>query len=163
MKKLFPVLVFFAGLGCSVSFAQAVSICSDGKPCVPETHKRRCAEEKVSPNLSIAGLGNLTGVLLDETGAPINLPKTLVQIRDPKADTVLFSAGSDEKGRFDLGAVPAGEYRFLVVWLKDGNTRRFPLADQPKTLSCSAEKGCNLKIVIHFHGTDNPIDFCLPK
>jgi hypothetical protein len=124
---------------------------------------RRCADEKVTPNLSISKPVKLNGTLLDETGAPIIFERTLVQIRDQKTDAVLLSAPPDEKGKFDLGRVPAGEFRFIAVQLRAGKTVRLPLADQPKALICSDDAECRLKIVIHFHGTDNPIDFCPPK
>ncbi|MGA3012101.1 MAG: hypothetical protein ABSD72_17730 [Terracidiphilus sp.] len=163
MKSWFPVLVLLAGLGSSISFTQSVCLSPDGKPCFADPDMRRCANEKVLPNLSITKPVKLSGVLLDETGAPILYDRTLIQIRDLKAEKVLFTADLDGKGQFDLGDVPAGKFCFLVIWLNDGKIRRLPIVDQPKDLLCSAENVCNLKIVIHFHGTDNPIDSCLPK
>jgi len=124
---------------------------------------RWCADEKVLPNLSVAKPVKLSGVLLDETGAPIIYDRTFVQIKDLKTEKVLFTTELDGEGQFDLGAMPAGKFRFLVVWLKDGRIRRLPIADQPNDLFCSAENVCYLKIVIHFHGTDKPIDCCPPK
>jgi hypothetical protein len=163
MKSLLPVLALLAGLGSSISFAQSICLSPDGKPCQADPEMRWCADEKVLPNLFMVKSVKLNGVLLDETGAPVIFEKTLVQIRDQKTNTVLLSASLNEKGQFDFGLVPADEYRFLALWMKDGKIRRLPIADQPKTLSCSGEKECNLTIVIHFHGTDNPIDFCPPK
>ena len=163
MKRFFPVLVLLVGLGSFISFAQTVCLSPNGEPCPVGPKMRWCNDEKILPNLSIAKLVKLSGVLLDETGAPIIVDKTLVQIKDLKTEKVLITVGLDAKGQFDLGTVPAGEFRFLVVWLRDEKIRRLPLADQPKTLFCSTEKECNLKIAIHFHGTDNPIDFCPPK
>jgi hypothetical protein len=151
MKKLLPVLALLAGLGSSISFAQA------------NREMRWCKDEKVLQNLSVAKPTKLSGVLLDETGAPIVFEKTLVQIRDQKTNAPLLSAPLDAMGQFDLGRVPAGEFRFLAVQLKAGKTLRLPLADQPKALLCSDDAECRLKIVIHFHGSDNPIDFCPPK
>jgi hypothetical protein len=151
MNHLLPVLALLAGLGSSISFAQA------------NREMRWCKDEKTLPNLFIAKPAKLSGVLLDETGAPIVFEKTLVQIRDQKTNVLLLSASLDEKGQFDLGRVPAGEFRFLAVQLKDGKTLRLPLADQPKALFCSDDAECRLKVVIHFHGSDNPIDFCPPK
>jgi hypothetical protein len=163
MKSWLTVLALLAGLGSSISFAQTVCLGTNGKPCSTDPKMRWCDDEKVMPNLSITKPVKLGGVLLDETGAPIIFDRTLVQIRDHKTNTVLLSASLNEKGQFDFGLVPAGEYRFLAVWLKDGKIRRLPIADQLKNLSCSSEKACNLTIVIHFHGSDNPIDFCPPK
>jgi hypothetical protein len=126
-------------------------------PCHP------CDDEIIKPNLSVAKPTRLRGTLFDPTGAAITYEKASVQVRDSKSKTVLVSARLDEQGRFDLGRVRVGEYRFLAVLLKDGEVRRLPLADQPTDLSCSDETECNLRIVIHFHGTDNPISGCPPK
>jgi len=153
----------FVGLGSFVSFSQTICLGSDGKPCPPDTNMRWCEDEKVLPNLSIAKPVMLSGILLDESGAPIVFDKTLVQIKDQKTNKVLLSASLDERGHFNLGPVPAGEFRFIAIWLKDGKLQRLPTTDQPKDLFCSVDKECNLTIVIHFHGSDNPIDFCPPK
>ncbi len=163
MKRWLPVLALLAGLGSSISFSQTICISPDGKPCPPDPNMRWCDDEKVLPNLSITKPVKLIGVLFDSTGAPITFEKTFIQIRDSQSKTVLLSTQLDEKGRFDLGTVPAGKYRFLEVRLKDGKLQRLPTADQPKNLFCSGDKECNLKIMIHFHGSDNPIEFCPPK
>ncbi len=179
MKQALPVLCLLLGLGICFSlsqdrppirhfFAEASSgqtfcITRDGRPCPPETEMQYCANEKVLPNLSIAKPVKLSGILLDPTGAPITYKDTLVQIRSPQTGTVLFSALLDGKGQFDLGTVSAGEFRFIAVMIKDRRFNRLPLTDQPTALSCNNETACNLKIVIHFHGTDNPIDSCPPR
>ena len=179
MKKAFLVLFLLLGLGSRFSFpqdrlrthyflggapsGQTFCITKDGKPCPSDVENRYCADEKVMPNLSVAKPSRLSGILLDPTGAPITYKDTLVQIRNPQTGTVLFSASLDGKGQFDLGTVPAGEFRFIALLIKDGKFNRLPLADQPTALSCNNETACNLKIVIHFHGTDDPIDSCPPR
>jgi hypothetical protein len=145
------------------SIGQTFCITKDGRPCPPDVEMRYCAGEKVTPNLSVARPSRLSGILLDPTGAPITYKDTLVQVRNAQTGTVLFSAPLDEKGRFNLGSVPAGEFRLIAVMIKDGKFNRLPLADQPTALSCNNESACNLRIVIHFHGTDDPIDFCPPR
>jgi hypothetical protein len=163
MKHLLPVLALLAGLGSSVSFSQTICLGSDGKPCPPGWEMQLCDDEIVTSNLFVAKPVKLIGVLFDPTGAPITFEKTFIQIRDSQSKIVLLSTQLDVKGRFDLGTVPAGNYRFLAVWIKEGKIKRLPLADQPTDLFCSDETECVLRIVIRFHGTDNPIDFCPPK
>ena len=130
--------------------------------CLPAAD-RSCKNEKVSPNLTIAKPVKLTGSLSDPSGAPIHFNITNIQVRDPRKNEVLFSAALDEQGRFDLGTIPAGKYRFVAIWMEDKKVRRLPLFDQPKPVSCSSEKDCKLEIVLAIHGTDLPFEFCPPK
>jgi glyoxylate carboligase len=155
MKRLILVLCSAYALFIPISLWGQLVCIGDGCSCDKE--------DAVLPNLSIAKPVKLTGALFDPTGAPITFEKTLVQIRDSKSTTVLFSVPLDVQGRFDLGTVPAGKYRFLAVWFKGGKISRLPLADQPTALVCSDDAECNLKIVIHFHGTDMPFESCPPK
>jgi hypothetical protein len=111
----------------------------------------------------------LTGTLFDPTGAPINFDAvrpdhhSIVQIKDVKSGQVLFAVPLRPNGEFEFESVPSGEYRLIVVWMKDGKFSRLPLADQPKALICSDPKECRVSTIITFHGTDNPTDACPPK
>jgi hypothetical protein len=159
------LVLFFALQGHS----QGVCIDKKGNPCTPAEINLLCKQEKVEPNLAVAKPTKLTGVLLDGTGAPVDFGqatsgrKTVMQIRDLKTNAVLFSAPLLEDGRFDLGKIPAGEFRLLAVWAKGGELTRLPLADDPKAMSCSGAPECQVKAVIHFHGTDDFYDSCSPK
>jgi hypothetical protein len=165
----FALIISICILALSSTTAPAQTLClgKSGKPCTPEEARQvleqRCKDEASPPNLSIASSVRLTGVLLDPTGAPITFEKTMVQLKDPRSNAVLRSAPLDSEGRFDFGVVPAGQFRFIAVMLKDGKPARLPLADQPEALSCSRADECRLEITIHFHGTDDPVDFCPPK
>jgi hypothetical protein len=122
-----------------------------------------CENEEVSPNLTIAKPVKLTGALFDQTGEPIQYNETIIQVRNPWKNKVLFSAVLDPQGRFDLGTVPAGKYR-LVAFRKEGKkVSRLPLFDQPKPVFCSSEQECKLEIVLAIHATDQPFEFCAPK
>jgi hypothetical protein len=181
MKPALPVLCLLLGLGSCFSFSQAgpfaphlfreallgqtICLTSDGRPCPPDPEMKYCADEKVLPNLSIAKPVKLSGILLDGSGVAPIFPETqtIIQIRDSASTTVLLSAPIDEQGRFYLGTVPAGKYRLLAVGVENGKIRRLPLTDQPTALSCNNETVCNLRVATHYHGTDDPIDFCPPK
>jgi hypothetical protein len=115
------------------------------------------------PNLTIAKPVKLTGVLFDPSGAPIQFNKTVIQVRNSRNNGVLFSAVLDEKGRFDLGVVPVGNFRLIALWEQGAKVRRLPLFDQPKPVSCSGENECHLEIVLAVHGTDEPFESCPPK
>ena len=161
------ISICILALSSAATPAQTLCLGKSGKPCTPEearhVQEQRCKDEVSSPNLSIASSVRLTGVLLDPTGAPITFEKTMVQLKDPRSNAALRSVPLDSEGRFDLGAVPAGEFRLIAVMLKNGKPARLPLADQPKALSCSKADQCRLEITIHFHGTDDPVDLCPPK
>jgi hypothetical protein len=122
-----------------------------------------CDKETVTPNLTIAHPVKLTGALYDATGDPIQFNKTIIQVRDAKKNNVLFSAVLDEKGRFDLGIVPSGQFRLVAIWEKQKEVARLPLFDQPKPVSCSGENVCDLEVVLVLHGTDQRFEFCPPK
>jgi hypothetical protein len=122
-----------------------------------------CENEKVLPNLTIERPVKLTGSMIDPSGAPIQFHKTMIQVRNPGNNEVLFSAVLDEQGRFDLGTIPVGSFRLIAFWVQGEKARRLPLFDQPKPVSCSSENECELKIVLALHGTDQQFEFCPPK
>ncbi len=165
------VVVFVAD---SVTLSgQWICIGKDGRPCTPEELKDAvaeiCREEKAPPNLSVSKPVRLAGTLRDETGAFVDFDKevpgtrTIVQIRDAEKGTVLFESALEKGGQFQFGSIPAGSFRLVAIWTKDNKVKRLPLADQPRTMSCTEATECRVDAVIHFHGTDNPIDMCPPK
>jgi hypothetical protein len=83
-----------------------------------------CKNEKVSPNLTVTAQIRLTGAVFDQTGAPIHFNTTTIQVRDPQENKVLFSAVLDERGQFDLGAIPVGTYRLILFQMKDKKVTR---------------------------------------
>ena len=157
----------FAILVTAPSLAQTLCV---GTPAeCREAQEQLCRKEPAPPNLLVAKPARVRGVLLDETGAVVDFDKsvpesiTLIQIRNPGIGEVLFSVPLREDGRFEFESVPAGEFRLIAVWFKDGEFRRLPLAEQPKVMTCSEAAECTVSAVIHFHGTDNPIDSCPPR
>jgi len=122
-----------------------------------------CKGERVTRNLTVAGPVKLTGSLFDGTGAPIRYNQTIIQVRKLQKNKVLSSAVLDQQGRFDLGTVPAGEYRLIAFRMEGKKVSRLPTFDQPKPVSCSSEHECKLEIVLAMHGTDQPFEFCPPK
>ena len=127
--------------------------------------KCSCEDEKVSPNLTIAKPVRLTGSLLDAWGKPLRYNQSIIRIdvRDPLKNQALSSAAIDERGRFDLGKVPAGKYRLIAFRMLGNKPGRLPLLDQPKPVSCSSENRCKLDIFLTMRETDLPYTFCPPK
>jgi hypothetical protein len=136
--------------------APAQFICVLGKNC-------SCEDEKVAPNLTVAQSVRFEGTLFDSTGAPIAFKKTIVEVVSPNTDKVLAAASLNEEGRFDLGVIPAGKFRFIAVREQNGNAKRLPLFDQPSPVVCPSTGNCEVKIVLKVHGTDQPFEFCPPK
>jgi hypothetical protein len=134
-----------------------------------EAQKRLCKEEPAPANLFVAHTVRLTGMFLDPTGAPIDFDsikpdhQTVVQIKSVSTGAILLAVPLRSNGEFEFESVPEGSYRLILVWIKDGNFERLPLADQPKETRCSDLKECRISSTITFHGTDNPIDLCPPK
>lgn len=151
MKKL---IVFGAMLFASTaSFGQLV--CT-GDAC-------SCDREKTPPpNLSVAKLTHVTGTLVEETtGLPFVFENTIVQVRTAGEKSVIATDAVDSQGGFDLGIIPAGQYRLIAARrLQNGKLERQPLADQPKPMECSGGADCSIKAIQHIHGTDLPFEFC---
>ena len=137
-------------------YARAQFICVPAKNC-------SCDEEKVFPNLRVLNSTTLRGAFTDPTGAPITFSRTIVQVRDLKSQAVLASAVLDGQGRFDLGEVPAGQFRFIAFQRQGSKIRRLPLFNQPRPVSCSDKQACRLDIVLTMHATDQPFELCPPK
>jgi hypothetical protein len=167
LQALLAVVVFFAIS--AKAHGQVVCIDNRGNPCSAAEIKKKCTEEKVQPNLTLAKATKVSGVLLDGTGTPVDFDrtmfgmKTVLQVRDLKTNEVLYTAPLLEMGRFEFGTIPAGQFRLLAVWTKGSEVSRLPLADEPKAMSCSDAPECQVTAVIHFHGTDDFYDSCPPK
>jgi hypothetical protein len=164
----FLVIVVFLSIAAR-AHSQVLCIDNSGNPCSAAEIRKKCAEEKVGPNLTLLKAAKVTGVLLDGTGAPVDFDwtrfgmKTVLQVRDLKTNEVLYSAPLLEMGRFEFSKIPAGQFRLLAVWTKGSAVSRLPLADEPRAMSCSDAPECQVTAVIHFHGTDDFYDSCPPK
>jgi hypothetical protein len=122
-----------------------------------------CKREPTPANFRVVKATHFSGVLLDESGAPITLDHPVAQLRDAVIGKALFTSSLDDRGRFDFAAVPAGDFRFIVFSVVGDKPKRLPLLDQPKPLHCDGESECKVRVVLEMHGTDNPMDFCPPK
>lgn len=153
MKRLigFGAILFVS----AAAFGQLVCI---GDAC-------SCDHEKTPPpNLSIAKLTHVRGTLVEETtGLPLIAENTIVQVRTVGEKSVVVMAVVDSQGHFDLGMIPAGQYRLIAARrLPNGNLER-QLADQPKPMECSGESDCAVSAIQRIHGTDLPFEFCPPQ
>ncbi len=149
------VVAFIAVLfGSTAAFGQLV--CS-GDACSCENEKRP------PPNFSVSQSVHVTGKLVGENGYPFAFDNTVVQVRATNEKRVLVTATVDSMGQFDLGIIPAGDYRLIAARrLQNGKLGRQPLADQPKAMSCSGVSDCTITAVQHLHGTDQRFEFCPP-
>ena len=175
MKTLhLEVLTACAFLACFRAYAQTVCMnAAEHRPCTEveakEMQDKICHDESAPANLFVAHPVLLTGRFLDPSGAPINFDaikhshQTIVQIKHPVSAVILFAVPLRPSGEFEFESVREGNYRLILVWMKDGGFKRLPLSDQPKEIRCSDLRECRISSVITFHGSDNPIDSCPPK
>ena len=144
--------IFAAGLS-----AQVVSIPSNSEPVQQDV----CAKEPHPSNLTLLVDAQLSGVVLDPSGGVLPAGY-VVQLRDFTSKAVLKTAVLQNQGRFELGSVPHGKYRFIVVQMKNGVATRFGF-EQPVQLMCKATNVCNLRVILPVGGTDRLENFCSPQ
>jgi hypothetical protein len=162
-------LALFAAVLSAPTIALGQTVCLGTDAECRAAQKQLCKDEPAPANLSVAHPVRRSGTFFDPTGAPIDFDavkpdhRTIVQIKSPVSGEILFAVPLRPNGDFEFELVPQGNYRLILVWMKDGKFTRLPLADQPKEIRCSDMKQCRISSVISFHGTDNPIDFCPPK
>jgi hypothetical protein len=117
----------------------------------------KCEEEQVRPNLHMAEGASVSGTVLDPSGAVFT--GIVLQIQNPHNTWVLMSATVNDKGEFDFGRVPPGEFRLVPVKLVDGKATRVP----PGDLTCIDDKRCELRITLPVRPTDQPFEYCPPR
>src|SRR3954452_16424774 len=94
-------------LGVLAISAQHVVIGSDGP--------NYCDSAKIRANLHVPSPLKLKGRILDETGAAF--ANSVVEVRHMDSDTkqtTIAKVSTDSEGRFNLGKLNKGEYRFLA-------------------------------------------------
>jgi|ERR1700678_4073975 hypothetical protein len=151
MKRWLPVLTVLAGFGSSFSPSMFAQLDSSYK----------CEDERVLPNLHMAQRINVSGVVLDESGATFS--RITLQIENPHDSKVLLSAAVDDKGHFDFGSVPPGEFRLVPVKIANNKAARISGFDPPHSLVCSGNQACELRITLPVRPTDLPYEFCPPR
>ncbi len=168
------ILVAYVIVSSAVGHAQTYCINEEKHRSCTESEARQmqdqiCREEPAPANLFIAHPIRFTGTFFDQTGAPIDFDSleagshTIVQIRRLTTGEVLFAVPLRSNGEFEFKSVPEGEYRLILVWMRNDKFTRLPLMDQPKEIRCPDLNECRIRSTITLHGTDDPINFCPPK
>jgi hypothetical protein len=112
-----------------------------------------CSTEIVTPNLEMKEKTHLSGELKDATGAPFADSQVTLRMFVAKYKTVLSrTVSTDKAGRFDLGLVDTGKYRFLPA-----ANRGFK---QPKKVVCNGGHDCEISLVLEVNPTDQPFAGC---
>jgi hypothetical protein len=150
MKKWLPILIVLAGLRSYFSSASAQLV----KP-------YKCEDERPRPNLHMAEAANVSGTVLDGSGAAFS--KIVLQIQNPHNTWVLKSTTVNDKGQFDFGRVPPGEFRLVPIKFSNGKATRIPGFDPPRDLTCFDGKPCELHITLPLRPTDPPYEYCPPR
>jgi hypothetical protein len=108
--------------------------------------------EHLTPNLRLAEMAHISGILVDDSGAPFKTSHVELRIFvSAKQQHSVKTVVTDEHGQFDLGKVDPGQYRLLA-----SSTRAFA---QPQALVCTM-KDCKFNIKLHANPTDLPLSIC---
>ena len=112
-----------------------------------------CSEEIVRSNLEVKDKLHISGELKDASGAPFVNSKVLLNVDDSKGKFIFYrSVVTTRDGRFDLGLVNAGKYRFLPA-----PNRGFK---QPKEVKCDEGQDCEVKLVLQTNPSDHEFGGC---
>jgi len=112
-----------------------------------------CSAETVQPNLELKEPHRFFGELRDATGAPFLDSQVLLRKLDSKGKFVSYrTVTTNREGRFDLGTVDAGKYRFLPA-----PNRGFK---QPKEVQCWEGQDCEVKLTLQVNPTDQEFSGC---
>ena len=112
-----------------------------------------CSEESVSANLELKESHHIFGELKDSSGAPFVDSQMFLRRLGPKGTFVSFRrVVTNKEGRFDLGTVEAGTYRFLP-----SPNRGFK---QPKEVHCWEARDCELNLTLQTNPTNQPYAGC---
>jgi hypothetical protein len=151
MNLKLPILAVLAGLGISFSSSAAAQQAGSDK----------CENEQPRPNLHIAEAAKVSGTVSDASGAFFS--NIVLQIQNPHNTWVLKSAAVNDKGEFDFGRIPPGEFRLVPVKLLNGKATRITGFDPPRDLTCFDDRPCELRITLPTRPTEQPFENCPPK
>lgn len=139
------------GRGGSILLAMAISAqCQHIE--VGRHDQNYCEKIKLAPNLTVAQNAQISGRLIDASGAPFR--NSTIELRlyiSATRQTTVRKIKTDEDGRFNIGSVRAGKYRLIA-----SPTRAFR---QPPDLRCADER-CELNITLQVNPTDQPDSQC---
>lgn len=142
--KVETVLLFFVAVT-ATAHCQLVEI---GPPDL-----NHCKKLKVKPNLIIERYTNISGRLIDGSGAPFRDSQIALRLfLSPTKQKDIQTVKSDADGHFRIDAVKAGKYRLVA-----SPTRAF---QQPKSLRCVNEQ-CELNVTLEATPTEMP-DYTCP-
>ena len=111
-----------------------------------------CKDRQITPNLQLTKAVHLSGSLVDQSGAPFKGSKvSLRRWISPASQTAFKTVITDANGRFDLGTIDPGQYRFLP-----SETGAF---QQPSHVECSQTE-CHLNLILRATGTDTAESIC---
>ena len=112
-----------------------------------------CKDEIVKSNFEERIRQHVTGQLSEQTRAPIQDWKVILRKEDENGEFIGYrEVLTDKTGRFDLGLVEEGKYRFL-----QGLNRAFVT---PKEITCGEAPACDLNLVLQVSWTDQPFGGC---
>jgi hypothetical protein len=154
MKGAIAVPVFFLlCLGVESARSQVVVTGPDGKSGPPQSDSAYCAAgEPLRPNLVLTTNTNVRGRITDQTTAP--LKNSRIELRrfiSAAKQIAVKQSSTDGDGKFDLGIVRKGQYRFLP-----SPHRGFK---QPVKLECESHE-CTLDITLIANPTDQLAASC---
>ena len=150
------------GLLCCSGIGFTQTVCLGNTAECREAQRQLCGNEKAEANIATNGAKSLRGDVRDPSGA--TFPSGyVVQLRDAATGQVLKSSVLDSAGRFSFTDIPTARLRLIVVRVAGRKIVRPPLFDQPSGLACESSQGCELKVVLKVHGTDDPLDYCPPR
>jgi hypothetical protein len=111
-----------------------------------------CEDLQVKPNLTVDRETQISGRVIDESGAPIqSSPVELRAFVTATKRKTLKTVTTDSRGYFNLGQVAPGQYRLIA----------YPTSvfQQPANLHCSASR-CELSMALIPTPTDQPESQC---
>jgi hypothetical protein len=143
-----PASIFFIAALATVS-AQLVHVGPTN-----ETAQQYCSRvERIKPNLVLSGATQLSGRIIDQTGAPFK--NSVVELRLYVSESLQIpvkTAAADTDGYFNLATVASGQYRLLA-----SPTRAFAQAER---LDCGNSGKCLLTITLQANPTDMRASQC---
>jgi len=120
---------------------------------VVEPWQVSCNEERVRPNIDVTVQQHVFGELRDPTGAAFQDSRVILRKQGGKGKFADYrTVISDKKGRFDLGSVEPGKYRFLPAPNRGWK--------QPKEVTCGGSPHCEIRLTLELNPTDQPFAGC---
>lgn len=124
---------------------------------------RLCIDDKSGPNLFIDHSVKLIGSISYEDCSPAIDKEILVRVSDPDTKKVIFSTSLNDRGQFNFGAVPPGQYHVSAMLAGHGVFHRLLVSGTSPDLLCSEGAECRINLMIWWKQTGYPIMTCSQK